>query len=66
MGQGKAFKNKWLKKEEGKIIRMVPDVVDTTRNDLNQILHTHTHDADVLKELKKRRLIDKRLECSNG
>lgn len=60
IGQGKAFKNKWVKKDGDRLVRLVESVQDQTQVDLLQILQTKTHtDAEVLKELKKRKLCDK-------
>ncbi|KAL7751354.1 Phenylalanyl-tRNA synthetase, beta subunit, cytoplasmic [Sorochytrium milnesiophthora] len=61
IGQGKAFKSKWIgKAATGNLIRLVDSIVDTTKDDLCQIRDTATHkDAKVLTDLKKRKLCDK-------
>ncbi|KAJ1567190.1 Phenylalanyl-tRNA synthetase, beta subunit, cytoplasmic [Cladochytrium tenue] len=59
-GQGAAFKNKWLKKTDNGIIRLVEEIVDATQNDLIEIQTTGTHSKEkVLTDLKKRTLIEK-------
>ena len=60
MGQGKAFKNKWISKKGTNLIRLVDSIVDETQRDLKEIESTGTlKDAKVLNELKKRTLVDK-------
>jgi phenylalanyl-tRNA synthetase alpha chain len=57
-GQGPAFKAKWIKKEDGKLVKLVDSIVDQTRNDLIVIKQTGSHpDGQLLKILKKRNLI---------
>ncbi|RUP44987.1 hypothetical protein BC936DRAFT_148760 [Jimgerdemannia flammicorona] len=62
IGQGKAFKNRWInKKGTTHLVRTVESIVDQTQVDLREIRDTQTHkDAKVLVELKKRKLVDKR------
>ena len=61
IGQGKAFKNKWIKKSSsGNLVRCVESVDDQTRSDLLKIQKTGTHEKDdTLKDLKRRKLCDK-------
>ncbi|CAG8497239.1 295_t:CDS:10 [Paraglomus brasilianum] len=60
IGQGKAFKNKWITKKDNRLFRAVESVVDQTRLDLEAISTTKTHpDKKVLAELKRRKLCDK-------
>ncbi|KAI3659541.1 hypothetical protein MP638_005227 [Amoeboaphelidium occidentale] len=57
IGQGKAFKNKWISKDGDRLKRCVADIVDETQRDLAEIAQTGTHrNAEVLKELRKRKL----------
>lgn len=59
IGQGKAFKNRWLKKDGARVVRLLPEIDDVTQKDLQQVLETRTHvDVTVLKELKKRKLVE--------
>ncbi len=61
IGQGKAFKNKWVGKNGDRLTRLVAAVQDQTRDDLVIVQKTASHpDAEVLKDLKKRKLCDKR------
>ncbi|KAI8344589.1 tRNA synthetases class II core domain (F)-domain-containing protein [Chlamydoabsidia padenii] len=60
IGQGKAFKNKWISKKGGNLVRLVDTVVDQTQLDLKQVQSEGSlQDAKVLAELKKRKLVDK-------
>ncbi|CAM0136590.1 Phenylalanyl-tRNA synthetase, beta subunit, cytoplasmic [Umbelopsis sp. WA50703] len=61
IGQGKAFKNKWITKQPpNKLVRIVDSIVDQTQIDLRQIQSTGTlSDAKLLADLKKRKLADK-------
>ncbi|KAL0089429.1 tRNA synthetases class II core domain (F)-domain-containing protein [Phycomyces blakesleeanus] len=60
IGQGKAFKNKWISKKGANLVRLVDSIVDQTQKDLLEIKNTSTHkDAKLLAELKKRKLTDK-------
>ncbi|KAI7864817.1 tRNA synthetases class II core domain (F)-domain-containing protein [Spinellus fusiger] len=60
VGQGKAFKNKWISKKGAQLVRLVETIVDQTQKDLQEIQTTSTHtDAKLLAELKKRKLVDK-------
>ncbi|OAA63676.1 phenylalanyl-tRNA synthetase beta chain cytoplasmic [Niveomyces insectorum RCEF 264] len=59
LGQGKAFKEKWIAKTgDGKLKALASSIQDTTRQQLQAIQQHRTHpDAKVLAELRKRRLI---------
>ncbi|OLY81442.1 Phenylalanine-tRNA ligase alpha subunit [Smittium mucronatum] len=60
IGQGKAFQNKWVSKQGDKLVRMVPSITDTTKIQILEIQKNKTHeDPSVLKDLKRRKLIDK-------
>ncbi|ORX61421.1 hypothetical protein DM01DRAFT_1299365 [Hesseltinella vesiculosa] len=60
VGQGKAFKNKWISKKGGNLVRLVDTIVDQTQSDLQQIQKQGGHsDAKLLTDLKKRKLADK-------
>ncbi|KAJ8119450.1 hypothetical protein ONZ43_g3595 [Nemania bipapillata] len=66
LGQGKAFKEKWISKgKDGKLIASVDSIKDVTREHLATIETTHTcSDAKVLAELKKRKLVRLQKEIS--
>ncbi|RDA83770.1 hypothetical protein CP532_5192 [Ophiocordyceps camponoti-leonardi (nom. inval.)] len=58
LGQGKAFREKWISKsKDGKLIATADSVQDTTRAQLQQIKESRTGDGKVLSDLKKRKLI---------
>lgn len=59
IGQGKAFRSKWIKKsKDGKLVTAVDSIEDTTRNDLRIIQKTLSHpDPKILADLKKRKLV---------
>ncbi|RKP12214.1 tRNA synthetases class II core domain (F)-domain-containing protein [Piptocephalis cylindrospora] len=60
IGQGKAFKNKWIKKDGSKLLRLVESIEDQAQDDLQEIVRTGNHSkADVLKDLKRRKLCDR-------
>ncbi|CAG8707982.1 18096_t:CDS:10, partial [Racocetra persica] len=60
IGQGKAFKNKWITKKGDNLVRAIDSIIDQTRIDLEVIRSTGTHsDPKVLTELRKRKLCDK-------
>jgi len=60
IGQGKAFKNKWISKKGNCLVRNVASIQDKTQEDLKIIKETKNHpDANILKDLKKRKLIDR-------
>ncbi|KAJ9050715.1 Phenylalanyl-tRNA synthetase, beta subunit, cytoplasmic [Entomophthora muscae] len=59
VGQGRAFKNKWIKKDGTNLVRQVESIVDQTQEDLRQIRDTMKHsDSEVTKELKRRKLCE--------
>lgn len=60
IGQGKAFKNKWIRKIGDRIERIVDIVIDTAQIDLQSIQSTGTGADSILKEFKKRQLVEKR------
>ncbi|RDL36663.1 Class II aaRS and biotin synthetase [Venustampulla echinocandica] len=59
VGQGKAFKSKWIAKgKEGRLVASTDSIQDTTREQLEIIQKTSTHpDPKVITDLKKRKLI---------
>ncbi|RDW67708.1 putative phenylalanine-tRNA ligase beta chain [Coleophoma cylindrospora] len=59
VGQGKAFKSKWIAKgKDGKLVASAESIEDTTREQLQIIQKTSTHpDPKVITDLKKRKLI---------
>ncbi|TGZ84233.1 phenylalanyl-tRNA synthetase subunit beta cytoplasmic [Ascodesmis nigricans] len=58
VGQGKAFKEGWIKKEGDRLIKKAESINDVTREQLTIIKKTHTYpDAKVLADLKKRKLV---------
>jgi len=61
IGQGKAFKNKWInKKPPNYLVRIVDSIVDQTKIDLQQLQAQGTlADSKLLADLKKRKLADK-------
>ncbi|KAM0280719.1 hypothetical protein ACHAQH_003889 [Verticillium albo-atrum] len=57
-GQGKAFKEKWISKsKDGKLVATADSIQDVTREQLKKIQDTKTHDAKIITELKKRKLV---------
>lgn len=62
IGQGRAFKNKWISKEGAGFVRAVDSVVDETAEQLRAVQSTGTHPSGeaVLKELQKRKLVTPR------
>ncbi|EAQ91105.1 hypothetical protein CHGG_03040 [Chaetomium globosum CBS 148.51] len=58
LGQGKAFKEKWIKKDGAKLIALVESIDDVTRNQLKVIQEKRTHDAKIVADLKKRKLLN--------
>ncbi|KAG0004766.1 Phenylalanyl-tRNA synthetase, beta subunit, cytoplasmic [Modicella reniformis] len=60
IGQGKAFKNKWIKKESDILIREVTSIVDLTQQDVLEIRETGTHsNPATLKDLQSRKHVEK-------
>lgn len=59
VGQGKAFKEKWIAKtSDGKLKASAESIKDTTREQLETIERTKTFpDAKILNDLKKRKLV---------
>ncbi|KAI6087913.1 tRNA synthetases class II core domain (F)-domain-containing protein [Hypoxylon rubiginosum] len=59
IGQGKAFKEKWISKtKDGKFKAMVDSIQDVTKEQMQTIKETRTYpDAKLLVDLKKRKLI---------
>ncbi|KAI5464602.1 tRNA synthetases class II core domain (F)-domain-containing protein [Mariannaea sp. PMI_226] len=57
VGQGKAFKEKWIKKEDNKLVALVDTINDVTREQLRVIKETRTHDSKIIADLKKRKLL---------
>ncbi|CAJ2502202.1 Uu.00g095960.m01.CDS01 [Anthostomella pinea] len=57
LGQGKAFKAKWIKKDGDKIVSLVDSVDDVTRDQLRTIQEKRTHEPKVIADLKKRKLL---------
>ncbi|KAJ9113233.1 hypothetical protein QFC22_006072 [Naganishia vaughanmartiniae] len=62
VGQGKAFKNKWITKEGSGFVKAVESIQDTTRAELEEVAKTGTHSSGekLLAELRKRKLIVQR------
>ncbi|KAK4192031.1 putative phenylalanyl-tRNA synthetase alpha chain [Podospora australis] len=57
LGQGKAFKEKWIKKDGGLLVPLVETINDVTREQLKVIQEKKTHDAKIISDLKKRKLL---------
>ncbi|CAK7215262.1 Phenylalanyl-tRNA synthetase, beta subunit, cytoplasmic [Sporothrix curviconia] len=59
LGQGKAFREKWIAKtSDGKFKAVASSITDTTQQQLQAIQKDHTHpDSKVVAELKKRKLV---------
>ncbi|KAI5793094.1 tRNA synthetases class II core domain (F)-domain-containing protein [Geopyxis carbonaria] len=58
VGQGKAFKEGWIKKDGDKLLKKASSIKDVTREQLTAIKEAATHpDAGILADLKKRKLI---------
>ncbi|KAF5693833.1 phenylalanyl-tRNA synthetase alpha chain [Fusarium denticulatum] len=58
VGQGKAFKEKWIKKSaDGKLVATAESIEDVTRAQLQKIKGTRTHEPTILTDLRKRKLI---------
>ncbi|KPM34339.1 Phenylalanine--tRNA ligase alpha subunit [Neonectria ditissima] len=64
VGQGKAFKEKWIKKEDNKLVALVDSINDVTRDQLRTIQEKRTHDSKILADLKKRKLLTVRKAIS--
>ncbi|RKP08616.1 tRNA synthetases class II core domain (F)-domain-containing protein [Thamnocephalis sphaerospora] len=60
IGQGQAFKNKWIGKKGANVVRLVDSVEDATQADLRIIRETANHpDAALPPLLRRRKLCDK-------
>ena len=60
IGQGKAFKNKWIAKSDNNLVRSVDSVEDTTQKELLQLQENVALVSEPgLRELRKRKLCDK-------
>ncbi|KAK1772868.1 phenylalanyl-tRNA synthetase [Phialemonium atrogriseum] len=57
LGQGKAFKEKWIKKDGSKIVALVDSIHDVTRDQLRMIQENKTRDGKILADLRKRKLL---------
>lgn len=57
LGQGKAFKEKWIKKDGAKLIPLVETISDVTRDQLRVIQEKRTHEPKIINDLKKRKLL---------
>jgi phenylalanyl-tRNA synthetase alpha chain len=57
LGQGKAFKEKWIKKDGSKLVALVELIKDVTRDQLQFIKDNHKHDTKIVADLKKRKLV---------
>ncbi|KAL2263744.1 hypothetical protein VTK26DRAFT_5388 [Humicola hyalothermophila] len=57
LGQGKAFKEKWIKKDGAKLVALVDSINDVTREQLRVIQEKRTHEPKILADLKKRKLL---------
>ncbi|EPS93546.1 hypothetical protein FOMPIDRAFT_1026494 [Fomitopsis schrenkii] len=62
IGQGRAFKNKWIGKEGDGLVRLAPSIEDITQVELREVDSTGTLKAGekALAELRKRKLIVQR------
>ena len=59
LGQSSAFKKKWIRLVDGKLTKLATAVVDEVQQDLLILSKSaQHHDAEVLKELKRRKLIE--------
>ncbi|KAM0332460.1 hypothetical protein ACHAQA_002741 [Verticillium albo-atrum] len=57
-GKGKAFKEKWIAtSKDGKLVATADSIQDVTREQLKKIQDTKTHDAKIITDLKKRKLV---------
>ncbi|KAF2469017.1 uncharacterized protein BDR25DRAFT_264160 [Lindgomyces ingoldianus] len=58
VGQGNAFKNKWIKKDGDSLVLVAKEVKDTTKDILKDIQETKSlSDTKLLNDLKKRKLV---------
>eukprot|EP00049_Salpingoeca_infusionum_P004886 m.85060 g.85060 ORF g.85060 m.85060 type:complete len:494 (-) comp12772_c1_seq1:233-1714(-) len=67
VGMGKAMKSKWLKTTKGangvELSRLAADIEDTVKTQLAQLASGEDVPAPVLKELKKRNLVDQKTQA---
>ncbi|RPA85330.1 hypothetical protein BJ508DRAFT_235515 [Ascobolus immersus RN42] len=57
VGQGKAFKEGWIRKEGAKLVKMVDSITDSAREVLSKIGRGETVEAKTVTDLKKRKLV---------
>lgn len=59
IGQGRAFKNKWIGKEGDGLVKLVPEIDDVTQKEMREVDSTGTLKGGekALAELRKRKLI---------
>ena len=58
MGQGNAFRNRWIKKDGDALVLLAKEVEDSTRNILQKVQETKSlEDSKALADLKKRKLV---------
>jgi phenylalanyl-tRNA synthetase alpha chain len=58
VGQGNAFRNRWIKKDGDALVLLAKEVEDSTRNLLQRVQETKSlEDSKVLADLKKRKLV---------
>ncbi|KAL0949400.1 hypothetical protein HGRIS_009463 [Hohenbuehelia grisea] len=59
VGQGRAFKSGWIGKEGDGLVKIAPEIVDVTQNDLQEIKSTGTLKSGekVIADLRKRKLV---------
>ncbi|KAI0693598.1 phenylalanine-tRNA ligase [Cytidiella melzeri] len=62
VGQGRAFKNKWVAKEGSGLVKLASTIDDTTQNEMREVDSTGTLKAGekALAELRKRKLISQK------
>ncbi|KZT62933.1 hypothetical protein CALCODRAFT_489471 [Calocera cornea HHB12733] len=62
IGQGKAFKNGWVGKEGDKLFKLVSTIVDTTQEELNEVVKSGTLKGGekAIAELRKRKLLEQK------
>lgn len=62
VGQGRAFKNKWIGKEGGNLVKLVPAIVDSTQLEMREVDSTGSLKTGekALADLRKRKLISQR------
>ncbi|KAI0796614.1 phenylalanine-tRNA ligase [Abortiporus biennis] len=62
IGQGRAFKNKWIGKQDAGLVKLAPTINDVTQHELQEVDSTGTLKSGekALAELRKRKLIVQR------